>query len=43
MPGRLMYHQIFTCAQKIFIKKRKYFADNKNNAKSIFNLLFFLY
>lgn len=40
MPGRLMYHQLFTRAQKFFIKKRKYFFRSKNKLIIIFNALF---
>ncbi|ETE47002.1 transporter, partial [Salmonella enterica subsp. enterica serovar Infantis str. 335-3] len=32
-----MYHQLFTRAQKFFIKKRKYFSRSKN----YFNALFY--
>ncbi len=38
-----MYHQLFIRAQKFFIKKRKYFADNKNKVIITFNSLFLLY
>ncbi len=38
--GRLMYHQLFTRAQKFFIKKRKYFSRSKNKLIIIFNALF---
>ncbi|SUG23591.1 transporter [Salmonella enterica subsp. arizonae] len=38
-----MYHQLFTRAQKFFIKKRKYFFDNKNKSTTIFNPLFLNY
>ncbi|SUF60111.1 transporter [Salmonella enterica] len=43
MPGRLMYHQLFTRAQKFFIKKRKYFFGNKNKLTTISNPLFLNY
>ncbi|ALO86262.1 transporter [Salmonella enterica subsp. enterica serovar Anatum] len=35
-----MYHQLFTRAQKFFIKKRKYFSRSKNKLIIIFNVLF---
>ncbi|SUG65149.1 transporter [Salmonella enterica subsp. enterica] len=35
-----MYHQLFTRAQKFFIKKRKYFSRSKNKLIIIFNALF---
>lgn len=38
-----MYHQLFTCAQKFFIKKRKYFFRSKNKLMIIFNPLFLQY
>ncbi len=33
-------HQLFTRAQKFFIKKRKYFSRSKNKLIIIFNALF---
>lgn len=38
-----MYHQLFTRAQKFFIKKRKYFFGSKNKLMIIFNSLFLQY
>ncbi|SQI68688.1 transporter [Salmonella enterica subsp. salamae] len=38
-----MYHQLFTLAQKFFIKKRKYFLRSKNKLMIIFNSLFLQY
>ncbi len=38
-----MYHQLFTRAQKFFIKKRKYFFCSKNTLMIIFNSLFLQY
>lgn len=35
-----MYHQLFTRAQKFFIKKRKYFFRSKSTLMIIFNSLF---
>lgn len=35
-----MYHQLFTRAQKFFIKKRKYFSRSKNKLIIILNALF---
>ncbi|ESG95775.1 hypothetical protein SEEJ0720_09772 [Salmonella enterica subsp. enterica serovar Javiana str. PRS_2010_0720] len=36
-----MYHQLFTRAQKFFIKKRKYFSRSKNKLIIIFNCIVF--
>lgn len=38
-----MYHQLFTRAQKFFIKKRKYFFRSKNKLMTISNSLFLHY
>ncbi|KKA50591.1 transporter [Salmonella enterica] len=38
-----MYHQLFTRAQKFFIKKRKYFFRSKNKLMIISNSLFLHY
>lgn len=38
-----MSHQLFTRAQKFFIKKRKYFFRSKNTLMIIFNSLFLQY
>lgn len=38
-----MYHQLFTLAQKFFIKKRKYFPDTKKNPLAISNSLFLMF
>ncbi|VEA60104.1 transporter [Salmonella enterica subsp. salamae] len=38
-----MYHQLFTLAQKFFIKKRKYSFRSKNKLMIIFNSLFLQY
>ncbi len=34
-----MYHQLFTRAQKFFIKKRKYFSRSKNKLIIIFTVI----